>query len=654
MMRSSLLVLRATVAALLLLLVGCERCAPSGNVLAELENARGAVSRDRASALHEWEKAPIGAEFRMGDGVRTGQKSDAGVVFDDGTRMALNEATTVRFLETKPGSGERGLKVEAGEVTLDVQKAELLLRTEVGLARVEPGSVIRIGRGDKGLRFFVKVGKALLESGGDRRQELGAGEGVEVTVNLAVVERFGEPASNAAPEPSGSPPAEDTGHDATASWDSQPIVAVVSGPGTRMLAPGQTAWTALSKGETTLSPGTRLRLDRGAKTDVRRGDQNAALGGPGEYLIEGAPDRFLAMVSGTTVLRADGMDVGMEVADGNVVAQGSREPSVAEVSLKGGEIVGVTARQGSVLVNIRGKQETLRPGESVTVSPKGEQQVFGRGVPFSDVVLGAGQSLAVHDPDPPLAVGFTFEKVCPERGVVELLGGRGVAASAAGVGGANLRVPSGRHTYRVRCLRNEGPEVKAAARGSVTVVHDAGTAPLAAGAPATFVDADGRSYMVLYQNRLPQVTVRWPHPPGAQGYVLVHQSPSGTRSVPTAGPTHTFASGAFAEGRHVLTYRAADKQSRPTNVTVRFDPAAPKASIQSPSNGGFAPNSTVDVSGIALPGWQVYAGPNELALDPQHRFSGRATAGDRVLLIRFQHPSRGSELYLRRASGVPR
>jgi hypothetical protein len=124
--------------------------------------------------------------------------------------------------------------------------------------------------------------------------------------------------------------------------------------------------------------------------------------------------------------------------------------------------------------------------------------------------------------------------------------------------------------------------------------------------------------------------------------------------VPTGGPTYAFASGAVLEGRHVLTFRAGDKQSRPTSVTVRFDPAAPKASIHSPGNAGFAPNSTVDVSGIALPGWQVFAGPNELELDPQHRFSGRATAADRALLIRFQHPSRGSELYLRRASGVPR
>ena len=124
--------------------------------------------------------------------------------------------------------------------------------------------------------------------------------------------------------------------------------------------------------------------------------------------------------------------------------------------------------------------------------------------------------------------------------------------------------------------------------------------------------------------------------------------------MPTRRPSYAFPSGAVVEGRHVLTFQAGDKQSRPTAVTVRFDPAAPKASINSPPNAGFAPNSTVQVSGMALPGWRVFAGATELTLDAQHRFSGSATAGDRVLLIRFQHPSRGSELYLRRAAGVPR
>jgi hypothetical protein len=586
----------------------------------------------------------------MGDGVKTGQRSTAGVVFDDGTHVVLKESTTVRFLETKPGSAERGLKVVSGEVRVEVQEAQLLLRTEVGLARLEAGSIVRIGRGKQGLRFFVKVGKARLESRSGHKENLSAGQGVEVTVDLAVIERFGDKSADKPPAATSlSKEAE-----AAAALEKEPIIAVVSGPGTRVQSAGQKTWTALPAGETPLSPGSKLRLGKGGNATVRRGAQSAQLEGPGDYLVEGTPDRFVTLLSGITILTAEGMDVGLEVVDGSVVAQGSRGRSVAEVSLQAKKLVGVTARHGTVVVSIGGKQETLRPGESVTITPGGDQKLYGRGIGFADVTLAAGGSLAVHDPDPPTAVGFTFAKDCPERGIVELLGRGGVAASAAGQGAANLRVSAGRHPYRVRCLGEKGPDPAIAARGTVTVLRDAGTAPLAAGAPSTSVDTDGRSYTVLYQNRLPRVTVRWPHPPQASSYVLVHQGPGGTRSMPTSGPIHALRSGAVVEGRHVLTFQAGDKQSRPTTVTVKFDPAAPKASINSPDNAGFAPNSTIEVSGMALPGWRVFAGATELALDAQHRFSGSATAGNRVLLIRFQHPARGGELYLRRAAGVPR
>ena len=177
----------------LLLVPGCDGCSCSRHTLAELTETQGAVFRDFAAAVKDWKSASVGAEFSMGDAVRTGEKSRAVVVFDDGATLVMEPVTTLRFLETEPGSGERGLQVEQGTVTVTASTAELLLHTDMGLARIEPGSAVLMQKGKRGLRFFVKVGRARLESG-DKLLQLQAGEGVEVGVGLAVLNRFGKEA----------------------------------------------------------------------------------------------------------------------------------------------------------------------------------------------------------------------------------------------------------------------------------------------------------------------------------------------------------------------------------------------------------------------------------------------------------------------------
>jgi hypothetical protein len=218
----------------------------------------------------------------------------------------------------------------------------------------------------------------------------------------------------------------------------------------------------------------------------------------------------------------------------------------------------------------------------------------------------------------------------------------------------NLRVPKGRHAYRLRCVDSGGVQQAAVAEGTVTILHDAGTAPLAAGAPSTMVDTDGRAYTVMYQNRLPAVSVRWPHPPEAPSYTLLHTSPAGSRSYTTSSPMYGFKSGAFIEGRHQLSFQAGAKQSRPTTLLITFDATAPKASLKTPANGRFGPGASVNVSGTVLPGCKVFAGGSEIGVEANYSFSGNAAAAGRVLTIRFECPGRGSDLYLRRASGVAR
>jgi hypothetical protein len=619
-------------------------------VIAELKREQGPVSRDYAAKAGRWQPAPLGSEFSVGDGVRTGPNAGAGVLLDDGTMLVLKQSTIVRFSPTPPNTRERGLDVQAGSVTIQAGGAELLLRTAAGLARIDPGSIVQLGPGQQGLRLFVHVGRARLEAAGKQAETLHAGQGLEIGVGLAVLERFGadagsppSSASTASVEVQAKPPA-----------DFGQVVVKVEGSGTSLKSAGDGTWHPLKPGDVPVAPGSELRLARGASAEVQGGGQSARLGSPGHYVIGAGADGFVSLVSGSTVLTAEGSDVALRVAGGSVVARGSQTRSVAEVKLDAKRLIGVVARQGVVVVKIGDRQETLRAGEKVSIGAKGQLRVTGRGIGFFDVTVNAGGSLALHDPNPPTAVGFAFGSVCPARAVVELLRRGRVADAAVAIGQANLRVPSGPSSYRVRCLDDSGEGGPVVAQGSVAIIHDAGTAPLAAGAPSTFVDTDGRVYTVLYQNRLPTVLVRWPHPAKASSYVLVHQSPSGTQSLTTPRPEYTFRSGGVVEGRHVLTFRAGSAQSRPATVLVRFDPAAPKASINAPADGTFAPGASVTVSGSALPEWRVFVGGREFPVDDVRRFSGSATAGDRVLLIRFQHPRRGSDLYLRRASGVER
>jgi hypothetical protein len=117
----------------------------------------------------------------------------------------------------------------------------------------------------------------------------------------------------------------------------------------------------------------------------------------------------------------------------------------------------------------------------------------------------------------------------------------------------------------------------------------------------------------------------------------------------------SFAPGKLPEGTHSFQWTTSSgRKSRSSKATIRFDNAAPKASISSPTNGSFAPSARVSLAGIALPGWEVRAQGEPLRMDSEQRFSGSVTSGPRGLVLQFSHPKRGVHHYLRRASGISR
>jgi hypothetical protein len=255
-----------------------------------------------------------------------------------------------------------------------------------------------------------------------------------------------------------------------------------------------------------------------------------------------------------------------------------------------------------------------------------------------DLVAHAGDSFVVHDPSPPVTIGFGLEGVC--AGPARLASGSQSVEAAAQ---PSLRFSPGRHRYEVRCL--DRPDA-VAARGSLTILTDAGTRQLPTFAPTASVVTDGRRYTVMYQFRLPDVTVSWNSAPPAQSYTLELDG----RSLRTQRPSHQLT--ALSGGTHLVAFAAATsppRRSRTTTIEVVVDRQAPAARVSAPAV-GFDAAPTVHVAGQALPGWSVSSGGTPLALDAERNFSAERP-GTGVIAVAFSHPTHGTHYYLRRPRG---
>jgi hypothetical protein len=647
-------------ATIVLFAAACGDCAMCGgeDAIAELFGANGEVQRDRATAVGTWEGAAVGATFGFGDGLRTRVSSRAKVRFSGGGEMRVGEQSTVRFLRTAPDANERGIGVETGEVEIEAGGVPLRLRTGVGVAVLEPSSTVRIRGQDGALRFTVSVGAATLETGAGETA-LTAGQGIVVDIGGAVLERFGSTVAPA--DPDAGPPPPPPARDAGAARDAGPpdtgapaaapgeIAATVRGGRAQIRAPGTTSWNAVASGATVLQAGSGVRVGRGVSMDVVRGEERGTLIGSGEYVVGTEDGALVRAISGRVEIAASSRDVVVRAPGGTIVARGGGDGSAARIELARGETQ-VRAESGTVELRGRGGVETLRAGERGTLGGEGEVEVAGRGPERVHLTVGAGESFTVRDPAPPTAIAFRIGSVCGGPGTVQLMRGSRPGASSAGTGTASLMVPPGSHRYRVRCEGRDGD----AASGTIRVMRDSGQSRLPSTPPATVVDTDGRRYTVLYQNLLPQITVRWTGVEPSGRYVLRVSGPGGTQNVSTSGPRHAFPPGALGEGSHTLVFAspaggAADR-SRETTLSIRFDNAAPSASLREPANGSFAPGATVGVAGVALEGWSVTVNGGAIQLDEQHRFRGTAAVpGDAAgIAIRLAHPRRGVHYYIRR------
>jgi hypothetical protein len=387
---------------------------------------------------------------------------------------------------------------------------------------------------------------------------------------------------------------------------------------------GQGALTvATARGSARLDPDARVRVrvDRERaryEVVVGRAQLNPGLGG-------GAGEIMLAAGDGVALV------IGSAEVERYRVEVGSAEVEVEPARARAATDAGTTASPEPARRAGAGRHAAGAPG---VTGP-------------ADVSMPAGESAVIHGRQTPVLVRLRLPPRCQAGGVLVIADRRSrrVRRRVPAVGEAVVRLRPGSHRYRFDCRG------KRLAAGTLTVRKDAGLARLPRVAPTNSIDADGRRYTVLYQNRLPALTFQWPGAVGGESCTLHVETGGRARTWPVAALPLTLPSGTLPEGQHRWWFTTADggKRSPATSLAVRFDNAAVAAQVQSPRDGETAgDDGNVDVAGVAMEGSTVAVGESTLSVDTQGRFKGRVPANERSVAIRTEHPRSGVHYYIRR------
>jgi hypothetical protein len=205
----------------------------------------------------------------------------------------------------------------------------------------------------------------------------------------------------------------------------------------------------------------------------------------------------------------------------------------------------------------------------------------------------------------------------------------------------------------VRCSGDTRSE-KPRAAGLLTVKLDSGNIPLSRRAPVNVLDADGRRYTVLFQSRLPALTLAWGGAPPAAHHLELHvESSAGERQFETTAARHVLPSGALPEGTYTWWYATDEGRLSPrTTVTIRFDNAAPTAQFFRAAEAAEpAAPGAIPIDGVTMEGAKVTAAGQPVPVDDHGRFRVAVAplSGDDAVAVRLEHPRTGVHYYVRRA-----
>lgn len=638
---------RAAVLALAVLACGGD---DQRNRIAQLSEAGAPVDR-MVGREAPWQPAAIGQWFALGDAARTGPGGGARLRFAGGAGLKMAPGTVVRFAARRSKSASVGIEVETGESVIEADDRGAVFDLAFGAAQIAGGGQLRVTASGDAQRFEVLVGTVMVQKGNQPEIELGVGAIVSVEVGAVSIQRAPAAPRAAPPVPdAGVPPADA----APAIPDS---MLAVEGRGATIRVTPDGKFERLPAGNHPAVVGSTIRLRDGSRAEMRRGEQVVKFQGPAEFQVLDPETALAELSSGSGDVHATSEDVRIVVPGGAIIARrGIGDGSRARLE-QNRNATSIQVVSGTIaVVGKSGGEEKVELGELAALRRDGRIEVRGRGPERADFPLEAGLSPVIHDHQPPTALAIKFDKQCSGAGIVEASSSKAGLSRAAeiakGEGEAIISVPPGTRYYRVRCIDAGVLAQNSVASGQIMVVRDPGSRPLPRKVPNNLVDADGRRYTVLYQNRLPSFTFRWQTAVQREAYRLVVQPDRGAPlSFSADAPRYELESGKLREGNYKFWFENIDRRmrSKVSDLRIDFDNAAPSAYLRSPRV-GEAWGDSVHIAGAALKGWAVRVGATELPLDHQFRFEADVTPPGKYngLAVQLSHPQHGVHYYVRR------
>jgi hypothetical protein len=599
---------------------------PSGG--ADGRGQAPAVERQQGSAA--WKPAEVGALYFLGDAARTAEATATLDIGGGAARIVMQHRTVLRF---GGKAGANRISVELGAIDLANTGTYTL---DVGDVKLAKNAAVRI----------------TAQGPGRTTVELLLG-GVQVAANGSTVDlELGKPVDVG----SGAAPPIDAGVDARIAVDAAPDAAEapvagdatieVIGKKAELLAPGATAWKPLPPGAGSIVKGSAIRL--GANTTARVVAATTSLELGSATRIKLGDDLGFAVELGG--VRAVATAPASVALPGGAIALSATPAGAAETRLDANarETKITMLRGGSRLTGATGAELGMSRGESAILTRGGAIRVIEAIPGYFDFRVGVGESLTIHDPRPPTAVQFQFDGKCPDGGIIEVdRDGRfRTSKVSAGKDFANVLIPGGAWSYRLRCTSNGG-EGNAIASGRVSAVRDDGRRPLPRSQAVNDIDADGRNYRISYQSAIPSIAVHVRNPGASH---KLHLASGGKEQTFDSSTALIAVPGAqLHEGTYSYWVdRDGAKQDKVSSLTIDFDQTAPQVYIESPAN-GQPWTGDIDVRGAVLPGWAAAVEAIAIPVDKQRRFAAKVGApSGTALAIRLSHPQRGVHYYLRR------
>ncbi len=597
------------VGGVLVIMVVTACSSPPSNVVATLQESVAQVDRmPRGDA--PWQAARVGDPFVIGSAVRTGPASHARLRIGRSGKLAVRPTSIVYF--TRGGRARDDVKVETGSIEIEAGDDSVGL----GAAVLEAHTRAEVERTPNGMTINVTLGRLVLED-----NVIEAGQSITLSMaGMPVVAVVAVDAGRVQPR---------SGRTVVIAGKPVPVKT-------------QAGEAELAIGDHAIEPGAVLYAPLGSVVGVTRGGAAAHTAGPSEVEVSDGTT-LVGIAAGSVALAAETADAVASIPGGTVTARAGGGAATASVD---GTDTQVTAQRGTVTIETEKGTETLQPGESATVTAAGTIERLPPPPKTAVATIEAGESPVLHDVAAPTAVRVRFGATCGGAAIVEVAKGRSfkrVIARSGGNEAANVWVPAGSFSYRVRCASGKR------AGGSIRVVKDSGRRPLPKTAAQTFVDLDGREYTIYYQNLLPEVTLSWRGAPrGIQYTFVVKPKSGGEKRFSSMTPKTTLRAGELREGTYAAWAELpGGRRSETGRIVIDFDNAAASASIDGVEDDG----TTRRVRGTVIEGTTVSVGSTALELDRHRRFTAEVSTELQAAAVRIAHPKTGIHYYVVRDAG---